>query len=76
MNVSEEVRLVNVNQRAATPMDLSRKISLAGGILYLLTFVSIPIGFLYMSVLNDPNYIVGSGTDTAVTIGGILEITL
>ena len=74
MNVSEEVRLVNVNQRAATPMDLSRKISLAGGILYLLTFVSIPIGFLYMSVLNDPNYIIGSGTDTAVTIGGILEI--
>ncbi len=55
-------------------MDLSRKASFAGGILYLLTFVSIPIGFLYMSVLNDPNYIVGSGTDTAVIIGGILEI--
>jgi hypothetical protein len=44
------------------------------GILYLLTFVSIPIGILYSSVLNDPNYIVGSGPDTPVIIGGILEI--
>ena len=74
MNISKEAKLVNTNRQAVTPMDSSRKISLAGGILYLLTFVSIPIGFLYMSVLNDPNYIIGSGTDTAVTIGGILEI--
>ena len=74
MNVSEEVKLANPNRQIATTMDPSRKASLAGGILYLLTFVSIPIGFLYMSVLNDPNYIIGSGTDTAVTIGGILEI--
>jgi hypothetical protein len=74
MNVSKEVKLLNTNRRTATTMDPSRKASLAGGILYLLTFVSIPIGFLYLSVLNDPNYIVGSGTDTAVIIGGILEI--
>ena len=53
---------------------LARKTALAAGILYLLTFVSIPIGFLYSAVLNDPNYIVGSGQDTAVIIGGILEI--
>ena len=75
MNISKEGKLANTN-RQATTMDSSRKTALAAGILYLLTFVSIPIGFLYMSVLNDPNYIVGSGTDTAVTIGGILEITL
>ena len=74
MNVSKGVKLVNTNRQAVVPMDSSRKISLAGGILYLLTFVSIPIGFLYLSVLNDPNYIVGPGTDSAVTIGGILEI--
>ena len=55
-------------------MASSRKISLAAGILYLLTFVSMPIGFLYSAVLKDPNYIVGPGTDTAVIIGGILEI--
>ncbi len=47
---------------------------MAGGVLYLLTFVSIPIGVLYRAVLNDPNYIVGSGPDTPVIIGGILEI--
>src|SRR6266516_104457 len=52
----------------------SRQISLVAGILYLLTFVSMPIGFLYSSVLNDPNYIVGFGPDTGVIIGGILEI--
>jgi hypothetical protein len=52
----------------------SRKISLAAGILYLLTFVSIPISFLYYAVLNDPNYIIGPGPDTPVMIGGILEI--
>lgn len=74
MNISKEVKLVNTNRQAIIPMDSSRKTALAGGILYLLTFVSIPIGFLYSAVLNDPNYIVGSGTDTAVIIGGILEI--
>jgi hypothetical protein len=52
----------------------ARKTALASGILYLLTFVLMPIGFLYSSVLNDPNYIVGAGQDTAVVIGGILEI--
>ena len=57
-----------------TTRPTSRKISLAAGILYLLTFVSIPIGVLYRSVLNDPNYIIGPGPDTGVIIGGILEI--
>ncbi len=65
---------MNTNRQAATTMASSRKIALAAGVLYLLTFVSIPIGFLYGPILNDPNYIVGSGPDTAVIIGGILEI--
>ena len=52
---------------------------LAGFIVYgvgfgLVTVISIPIGFLYSAVLKDPNYIVGTGTDTAVIIGGILEM--
>jgi hypothetical protein len=74
MTISNEVKLASTNRQAATTMAWSRKISLAAGILYLLTFVSMPIGFLYSAILNDPNYIVGSGTDTAVVIGGILEI--
>jgi hypothetical protein len=70
-NVYENDRNLDV------PRDIkaaSRKISLAGGILYLLTFVSMPIGFLYSAILKDPNYIVGPGPDTPVIIGGILEI--
>jgi hypothetical protein len=66
--ISEKEKLSETNQRSA------RKTARAAGILYLLTFVSIPIGVLYSSILKDPNYIVGPGSDTAVVIGGILEI--
>jgi len=71
MNTVSTTSIRGEGQRAMTS---SRKAALAGGIFYLLTFVSMPIGFLYHAILNDPNYIVGAGTDTAVTIGGILEI--
>jgi hypothetical protein len=50
-----------------------RKISLAAGILYLLTFVSIPTLVIYGSV-KSANYILGAGSDTSAIIGGILEI--
>ena len=59
--------------RVRKPMRTSRKVSLAGGLFYLLTFVSIPQFALYATV-RDPNYIVGPGPDTGVIIGGILEI--
>ena len=55
------------------PMSSLRKTSLVAGILYLLTFVSIPTLALYSSI-HQPNYILGTGPDTAVTIGNILEI--
>jgi Domain of unknown function (DUF4386) len=54
------------------PMDSLRKTSLVAGVLYLLTFVSIPTLALYGPV-HDRNYIVGPGPDTAVIVGGILE---
>jgi hypothetical protein len=54
-------------------IDSNRKNSLAAGVLYLLTFVSIPTLALYGSI-HQPNYILGSGPDTKVIIGGILEI--
>jgi hypothetical protein len=50
-----------------------RKTSLVAGVLYLLTFVSIPTLFLYVSV-HDPRYVLGPGPDTAVIFGGILEV--
>src|SRR5438874_12490706 len=55
------------------PMDSLRKTALVAGVLYLLTFVSIPTLFLYVPV-HDPKYIVGPGPDTGVIFGGILEI--
>jgi hypothetical protein len=54
-------------------MTSHRKTSLAAGLLYLLTFVSIPTLSLYTQV-KSANYILGSGPDTAVIIGGISEI--
>lgn len=51
----------------------SRRVSLVAGLLYLLTFVSIPTLALYGPV-HDPSYIVGSGPDTAIIVGGLSEI--
>lgn len=50
-----------------------REVSLTAGVLYLLTFVSIPSVWLYNSV-KSANYILGSGPDTSAVAGGILEI--
>ena len=50
-----------------------RKTSLVAGVLYLLTFVSIPTLFIYGQV-KGANYIIGAGPDTAAIIGAILEI--
>ena len=50
-----------------------RRTSLAAGVLYLITFVSIPTLFLY-SPVKEANYIVGPGPDTPVLIGAVLEI--
>jgi hypothetical protein len=64
---------MNTNRQAATTMDSSRKIAIAAGVLYLLTFASIPTLALYGPVHN-PNYIVGPGPDTSVIFGGVLEM--
>ncbi len=69
-NVYENVRTAD---RIRKPMLASRKIALAGGVFYLLTFVAVPQFLLYARV-RDPNYLVGPGPDTGVITGGILEI--
>ena len=51
----------------------SNKHSLIAGILYILTFVSIPTLAIYGPV-KSASYILGSGPDTPAIIGGILEI--
>jgi len=55
------------------PMNSLRKTALVAGVFYLLTFVSIPTLTLYGPV-HDPNYIVGAGSNTAVLVGGVLEV--
>lgn len=51
-----------------------RKYSLAAGVFYLLTFVSIPAPFFFYAGVRAPNFIVGPGSDTPVFIGAILEV--
>ena len=63
----------NSTKTERAPMSSLRKTSLVAGILYLLTFVSIPTLIIYNQV-KGANYIVGSGPDTPAIIGGILEI--
>jgi hypothetical protein len=46
---------------------------LVAGVLYLLTFVSIPTLALYAPA-HDPKYILGPGPDTGVIVGAILEM--
>ena len=55
-------------------MNSLRKTALTAGVIYLITFISIPTLALYGPVRNDPNYIVGPGPDTPVILGGVLEI--
>jgi hypothetical protein len=50
-----------------------RRTSLAAGVLYLLTFVSIPTLALYGPV-KSAMYVLGAGPDTGAIFGGILEM--
>jgi len=54
-------------------MSSVRKYSLAAGVFYLLTFVSIPTLALYRSV-RGPNFVTGPGPDTPVIVGVLLEM--
>lgn len=53
--------------------DPIRRTSLIAGVLYLITFVSIPTLALYGAV-HEADFIVGAGSNTAVVVGGILEL--
>jgi hypothetical protein len=56
------------------PMDSMRKTALVAGLFYLITFISIPTLALYGPVKSDPDYIISAGTDTAILLGGFLEM--
>ena len=60
-------------KKSRTAQARSRRISLAAGALYLITFLAIPAAALYTAV-RQPNYVTGPGPDNAIILGGILEI--
>ncbi len=64
---------VGSKKESTMPMSPLRKRSVLAGILYLLTFVSVPTLALYGDV-HGINYVTGAGSDTSVIVGGILEI--
>lgn len=73
MRSKRNTATVEVGSTKRTPMSSLRKTSLVAGVLYLLTFISIPALAIYSSI-HQPNYIMGAGTDTAFSICGLLEI--
>jgi hypothetical protein len=59
------------------PMDPMRKSSLTAGILYLITFVSMPTLALYKPVKDHvDSFILGAGSDTGVLWGALSEIVV
>jgi hypothetical protein len=56
-------------------MNQSRKTSLAAGILYLLTFISIPTLSLYHEI-HQPTFISSAAPSSDVVIGGMLELLM
>jgi Domain of unknown function (DUF4386) len=73
MNTTINTAIITGAATKRIPMSSLRKTSLAAGVLYLLTFVSIPTLAIYVPV-KSANYILGAGPDTSAIIGGILEI--
>ena len=55
-------------------MSSTRKTALVAGVLYLITFISIPTLALYSPVKNHRDWILSSGGHTGVLVGGFLEV--
>jgi hypothetical protein len=58
------------------PIDRMRRTSLAAGILYLITFVSIPTLALYQPVLKNADFVLGAGSDTGVLWAALSEVVV
>jgi len=57
-------------------MDRMRRTSLAAGILYLVTFVSIPTLALYQDVRGQADFVLGAGSATGVMWGALSEVVV
>ena len=67
---------VETTSSRRAPVDSMRMTAFAAGVFYLLTFISIPRLALFGPVLEDPNYILSSGSDTGVLVGIVLEMVV
>jgi hypothetical protein len=56
--------------------DPMRQTAFLGGLLYVITFAaSIPAAFYFLApVLDNPDYVLGSGSDARVITGGLLDV--
>ncbi len=72
-NLSNSSTIPNVSPAVRSTQ--FRRVSLTAGILYILTFVSIPTFVLY-GPAHDPNFIVDNSNDNAIIAGGLLEIVV
>lgn len=62
-----------LSSRASGPMTPLRKTALVAGASYMITFISVPTLSLY-GPIHDPNYVLGTGADTGILLGCVLEI--
>jgi hypothetical protein len=67
---------VHIPAATRAPIDPMRRTSLTAGILYLITFVSIPTLFLYNPVRDDADFVLGAGSDTGVLWGAFSEVVV
>ncbi|QWZ07290.1 DUF4386 domain-containing protein [Nocardioides panacis] len=69
------VRATRTPPAERASMDPARRSAFFGGLFYLITFASsIPAVFLLRPVIDDPHYIIGSGADTQVVWGTLLDL--
>ena len=58
------------------PTDPLRRTSRAAGILYLVTFVSVPTLALYQGVRGEAGFVLGAGSDTGVRVAAFSEVVV
>ncbi|SFO91904.1 protein of unknown function [Geodermatophilus dictyosporus] len=61
---------------ARPPTDPMRRTSLAAGILYLLTFVSMPTLALYQDARDEADFVLGAGSDAGVLVAAFSEVVV
>jgi Domain of unknown function (DUF4386) len=69
---------ITAHRPAATPPaeNAMRRTSLTAGVLYLVTFVSMPTLALYQGVHDKADFILGAGSDTGVLWGAFSEVVV